>query len=83
MPACILRKSNDSKSVTNIFERLYSEMGPDIFVNVFLCSLQITAVNFQTPKQSNLADRAAVEHICFTAMQMLLARKETAKTIKK
>lgn len=78
-----LRNSNDLKSVTDIFECLYFEMGPDIFMNVFPCSLQITAVNSQTQKQSNLTDRAATEHICFTVMQMLLTRKETAKTIMK
>lgn len=45
-----LRKSNDSKSVTDIFERLYFEMGPDIFMNVFPLLLADNGSEFSNPK---------------------------------
>ena len=45
-----LRNSNDLKSVTDIFECLYFEMGPDIFMNVFPLLLADNGSEFSNPK---------------------------------
>ena len=45
-----LRKSNDSQSVIDIFERLYLELRPDIFMNVFPVLLADNGSEFSNPK---------------------------------
>lgn len=45
-----LRKANDSKSVTDIFERLYLEMRPDRFIEVFPLLLADNGSEFSNPK---------------------------------
>lgn len=44
-----LRKANDSKSVTDIFERLYFEMRPDRFMEVFPLLLADNGSEFSNP----------------------------------
>lgn len=45
-----LRKANDSQSVIDIFERLYLEMRPDIFIDVFPLLLADNGSEFSNPK---------------------------------
>ena len=45
-----LRKANDSKSVTDIFERLYLEMRPDRFMEIFPLLLADNGSEFSNPK---------------------------------
>lgn len=45
-----LRKTNDSQSIIDIFERLYFEMGPSIFMDVFPLLLADNGSEFSNPK---------------------------------
>lgn len=45
-----LRKANDSQSVIDIFERLYFEMRPDIFMDIFPILLADNGSEFSNPK---------------------------------
>ena len=45
-----LRKTNDSQSIIDIFERLYFEMGPNIFMDVFPLLLADNGSEFSNPK---------------------------------
>jgi transposase, IS30 family len=45
-----LRPSNDSQSVIDIFEKLYIEMRPDIFVDIFPLLLADNGSEFSNPK---------------------------------
>lgn len=45
-----LRKANDSQSVINIFERLYFELRPDIFIETFPILLADNGSEFSNPK---------------------------------
>lgn len=45
-----LRKANDSQSVIDIFERLYFEMKPDIFMDTFPILLADNGSEFSNPK---------------------------------
>lgn len=45
-----LRKANDSQSVIDIFERLYFEMRPDIFMDMFPLLLADNGSEFSNPK---------------------------------
>ena len=45
-----LRPSNDSQSVIDIFERLYLELGPDVFMEIFPVLLADNGSEFSNPK---------------------------------
>lgn len=45
-----MRKANDSQSVIDIFERLYFEMKPDIFMDTFPILLADNGSEFSNPK---------------------------------
>lgn len=45
-----LRPSNDSQSVIDIFEKLYLELGPDIFIELFPILLADNGSEFSNPK---------------------------------
>jgi IS30 family transposase len=45
-----LRDTNDSKSVINTFERLYIELGPDVFLELFPLLLGDNGSEFSNPK---------------------------------
>lgn len=49
-----LRQSNDSQSVINIFERLYLELGPDVFMELFPVLLADNGSEFSNPKAIEL-----------------------------
>lgn len=44
-----LRKSNDSQSVIDIFEKLYMEMRPDVFIHIFPLLLADNGSEFSNP----------------------------------
>lgn len=46
-----LRKANDSQSVIDIFEKLYFELRPDIFINLFPVLLADNGSEFSNPKE--------------------------------
>jgi IS30 family transposase len=50
MMLAFIRDSNDSKSVIDIFERLYLELRPDIFVKLFRLLLGDNGSEFSNPK---------------------------------
>ena len=46
----LLRDANDSQSVLEIFERLYLELHPDIFLSIMLLILTDNGSEFSNPK---------------------------------
>lgn len=74
-----LRDSNDSRSVIDIFERLYLELCPDIFMNLMSVLSVITTANFQIRKPWSLTDKGISGHMFFIVILPHHSRKVLLK----
>ena len=63
-----LRDSNDSQSVIDIFDRIYLELRPGIFKDLFPVILADNGSEFPTPPRLNLTIRGTAGHICSTVL---------------
>ena len=73
------RQANDSQSVTDIFAKLYFELGPVDFMRLFPSVLRTTEANSLTRRRSSSTRTVISARMFFTATQALLTRREAAK----
>lgn len=75
-----LRPHNDSQSVIDIFNRLYLELRPDIFIELFPVLLADNGVNFPILLPSNSIRKEIPVQKCSIAMPVLHIKKVAVKT---
>ena len=74
---------NDSQSVINIFEKLYLELRPDMFMELFPVLLADNGSEFSNPKAIEFDKQGNRRTHLSTVIPMPLTRKEAVKTTTK